>query len=64
MVVMFALRVGVILDYPALVWQMAIPVVLFFILLLIWYTSLLEGLDITTRIHPQWLFTVQGGTLN
>ncbi len=33
MVVMFALRGGVILDDPSLVWQMAIPVVLFFFLL-------------------------------
>ncbi len=33
MVVMFALRGGVILDNPSLVWQMAIPVVLFFFLL-------------------------------
>jgi arsenite transporter len=33
MVVMFALRGGVILDNPSIVWQMAIPVVLFFVLL-------------------------------
>jgi ACR3 family arsenite transporter len=33
LVVMFALRGGVILDNPALIWQMAIPVVLFFFLL-------------------------------
>ena len=33
MVVMFALRGGVILDNPSLVWQMAVPVVLFFFLL-------------------------------
>jgi arsenite transporter len=33
MVVMFALRGGVILENPAIVWQMAIPVVLFFFLL-------------------------------
>jgi ACR3 family arsenite transporter len=33
-VVMFALRGGVILDNPSLVWQMAIPVILFFFFLL------------------------------
>jgi ACR3 family arsenite transporter len=41
MVVMFALRGGVILDNPSLVWQMAIPVVLFFFLLfnLVYFTT-------------------------
>jgi ACR3 family arsenite transporter len=40
MVVMFSLKGGVILDNPNLVWQMAIPVVLFFFLLynLVFYT--------------------------
>jgi len=33
MVVMFALRGGVIVDHPELIWQMAIPVILFFFLL-------------------------------
>ncbi|MCW4000560.1 MAG: bile acid:sodium symporter [Candidatus Bathyarchaeota archaeon] len=33
MVVMFALRGGVIIDNPSIVWQMAIPVTLFFFLL-------------------------------
>jgi ACR3 family arsenite transporter len=41
LVVMFALRGGVILDNPSLVWQMAIPVVLFFFLLfnVVYYTT-------------------------
>jgi ACR3 family arsenite transporter len=41
MVVMFALRGGVILDNPALIWQMATPVVLFFFLLfnLVYFTT-------------------------
>ena len=41
MVVMFALRGGVILDNPSLVWLMAIPVVLFFFLLfnLVYFTT-------------------------
>jgi arsenite transporter len=41
MVVMFALRGGVILENPSLVWQMAIPVVLFFFLLfnLVYFTT-------------------------
>jgi arsenite transporter len=41
MVVMFALRGGIILDNPSLVWQMAIPVVLFFFLLfnLVYFTT-------------------------
>jgi arsenite transporter len=41
MVVMFALRGGVILENPAIVWQMAIPVVLFFFLLynLVYFTT-------------------------
>ncbi len=41
MVVMFALRGGVILDNPSLVWQMAIPVILFFFLLfnLVYFTT-------------------------
>lgn len=40
MVVMFSLKGGVILDNPNLIWQMAIPVVLFFFLLynLVFYT--------------------------
>ncbi|MEM2904771.1 MAG: bile acid:sodium symporter [Candidatus Bathyarchaeia archaeon] len=33
MVVMFALRGGVIVDHPELIWQMATPVILFFFLL-------------------------------
>lgn len=33
MVVMFALRGGLIVDHPELIWQMAIPVILFFFLL-------------------------------
>lgn len=41
MVVMFALRGGVILDNPALIWQMAIPIILFFFLLfnLVYFTT-------------------------
>jgi ACR3 family arsenite transporter len=41
MVVMFSLRGGVILDNPNLIWQMAIPVILFFFLLfnLVYYTT-------------------------
>jgi len=41
MVVMFSLRGGVIIDDPNLIWQMAIPVVLFFFLLfnLVYYTT-------------------------
>jgi ACR3 family arsenite transporter len=41
MVVMFSLRGGVILDNPNLIWQMAIPIVIFFFLLynLVFYTS-------------------------
>ena len=41
MVVMFALRGGVILDNPAIVWQMAIPITLFFFLLfnLVYFTA-------------------------
>ena len=40
MVVMFSLKGGVILDNPNLIWQMAIPIVLFFFLLynLVFYT--------------------------
>jgi len=40
MVVMFSLKGGVILDNPNLIWQMAIPVVIFFFLLynLVFYT--------------------------
>jgi ACR3 family arsenite transporter len=40
MVIMFSLKGGVILDNPNLIWQMAIPVVLFFFLLynLVFYT--------------------------
>jgi arsenite transporter len=41
MVVMFALRGGVIINDPSIVWQMAIPVVLFFFLLfnLVYFTT-------------------------
>jgi ACR3 family arsenite transporter len=41
MVVMFALRGGVILDNPSIVWQMAIPVIIFFFLLfnLVYFTT-------------------------
>jgi ACR3 family arsenite transporter len=41
MVVMFSLRGGVIIDNPNLIWQMAIPVILFFFLLynLVYYTT-------------------------
>ena len=41
MIVMFALRGGVILDNPSIVWQMAIPVVLFFFVLfnLVYFTT-------------------------
>lgn len=41
MVVMFSLKGGVILDNPNLIWQMAIPVILFFFLLfnLVYYTT-------------------------
>ena len=41
MVVMFALRGGVILDNPSLVWQMAIPIALFFFLLfnIVYFTT-------------------------
>jgi arsenite transporter len=47
MVVMFALRGGVILDNTALVWQMAIPVVLFFFLLfnLVYFTTCRLGFN-------------------
>ncbi len=40
MVVMFSLKGGVIIDNPHLIWQMAIPVILFFFLLfnLVYYT--------------------------
>jgi ACR3 family arsenite transporter len=40
MVVMFSLKGGVILENPNLIWQMAIPVILFFFLLynLVFYT--------------------------
>jgi ACR3 family arsenite transporter len=41
MVVMFALRGGVIINDPSIVWQMAIPVILFFFLLfnLVYFTT-------------------------
>lgn len=41
MVVMFALKGGVILDNPSIVWQMAIPVILFFFLLynIVYFTT-------------------------
>jgi len=41
LIVMFSLRGGVIIDNPNLVWQMAIPVILFFFLLfnLVYYTT-------------------------
>ncbi len=41
MVVMFSLRGGVIIDNPNLIWQMAIPVILFFFLLfhLVYYVT-------------------------
>jgi ACR3 family arsenite transporter len=41
MIVMFSLKGGVILDNPGLIWQMAIPVILFFFLLfhLVYYTT-------------------------
>jgi ACR3 family arsenite transporter len=41
MVVMFALRGGVIIDDPSIVWQMALPVILFFFLLfnLVYFTT-------------------------
>jgi len=41
MIVMFALRGGAIVDNPNLIWQMAIPVILFFFLLfhLVYYTT-------------------------
>lgn len=41
MVVMFSLKGGVIIDNPNLIWQMAIPVILFFFLLfnLVYYTT-------------------------
>lgn len=41
MVVMFSLKGGVIVDNPNLIWQMAIPVILFFFLLfnLVYYTT-------------------------
>jgi ACR3 family arsenite transporter len=47
MVVMFSLKGGVILDNPNLIWQMAIPVVLFFFLLynLVFYTSRKMGFN-------------------
>jgi len=47
MVVMFSLKGGVIMDNPNLVWQMAIPVILFFFLLynLVYYTSRRLGYD-------------------
>jgi ACR3 family arsenite transporter len=41
MVIMFALRGGVIIDNPSIVWQMAIPVTLFFFLLfnIVYFTT-------------------------
>lgn len=47
MVVMFSLKGGVILDNPNLIWQMAIPVVLFFFLLynLVYHTCRRLGYD-------------------
>lgn len=41
MVVMFSLKGGVIIDNPNLIWQMALPVILFFFLLfnLVYYTT-------------------------
>jgi len=47
MIVMFALRGGVILDNPALIWQMAIPIVLFFFFLfnLVYFTTRRLGYD-------------------
>ena len=41
MVVMFALRGGVIIDSPNIIWQMAIPIILFFFLLfnLVYYVT-------------------------
>src|SRR5512136_1202569 len=41
MVVMFSLKGGVIVDNPGLIWQMAIPVILFFFLLfhVVYYTT-------------------------
>jgi ACR3 family arsenite transporter len=41
MVVMFSLKGGVIIDNPNLIWQMAIPVIIFFFLLynLVYYTT-------------------------
>jgi ACR3 family arsenite transporter len=41
MVVMFSLKGGVIIDNPSLIWQMAIPIVLFFFLLfnLVYYVA-------------------------
>jgi ACR3 family arsenite transporter len=47
LIVMFALRGGVILDNPALVWQMAIPITLFFFLLfhLVYFTARHFGYD-------------------
>jgi ACR3 family arsenite transporter len=47
MVVMFSLRGGVIIDNPNLIWQMAVPVILFFFLLfnLVYYTTRRMGYD-------------------
>ena len=41
MIIMFSLKGGIIIDNPDLIWQMAIPVVLFFFLLfhLVYYTT-------------------------
>jgi len=41
MIIMFSLKGGIIIDNPHLIWQMAIPVVLFFFLLyhLVYYTT-------------------------
>jgi ACR3 family arsenite transporter len=41
MIVMFSLKGGVILDNPNLIWQMAIPIVLFFFILfnLVYFVS-------------------------
>lgn len=41
MIVMFSLKGGVIIDNPGLIWQMAVPVILFFFLLfhLVYYTT-------------------------
>ncbi len=60
MIVMFSLKGGVIVDNPGLIWQMAIPVILFFFLLfhLVYYTTRRMGYNYedsaTMGFHWYW----------